>query len=69
MNEVRVSIVTNRAVNPPSELFTITECNTGELNPTTATATSTNKILLGTWSWIYAQQNLVAHDVFCQYDH
>ena len=50
LNEVRVTTVTNRAVNdPPSEYFAITECNTGDLNPTNTTATksSTDTVMLG----------------------
>lgn len=50
LNEVQVTTVTNRAVNPPNEYFTITEYNTGELNPinTTSTKSSTDTtVLLG----------------------
>ena len=39
--QVVVATITNRAVNPPRENFTTTECNTRELNSTTTTTTYT----------------------------
>ena len=40
MIKVQIASVTNRAVNPPSEMFNTTECNTGELDPTTITSST-----------------------------
>ena len=66
--QVLVTTVTDRAVNPSSENFTTTECNTRELNPTTTititrdttfvtltttTATSTVPIVTGIYVCTY----------------
>ena len=38
---VQIASVSNRAINPPSEIFNTTECNTGELDPTTIVSSTT----------------------------
>ena len=40
--QVQVATVTNRAVNPPSELFTTTECSNIEPHPTLTTNIATS---------------------------
>ena len=41
MIKVQIASVTNRAINPPSEMFNTTECSSGELDPTTITSSTT----------------------------
>ena len=41
MIKVQIASVSNRAFNPPSELFNTTECSSGELDPTTITSSIT----------------------------